>query len=333
VPGSQVWEFTDPSEYAARIRATQVDLAVTKAGPFAAKLIRLDLHPLWMQRLFERLPRVAHHDNMPGRAIVSFRTQPGPAILRDGEEEPFGSLQRHREGQSSFQRSTGSTHLASMSLPIADMEAIGATLCGCDLTPPKDPLFVTPPPAAMERLQTLHAAAGHLAEHAPQVIACPEAACALEQALISALADCLGTTNERAPGSWSARHSMIMRKFYAILEANPHGVLYVPEICRKIGVSDRTLAACCHEALGMNPHRYLKLRQLHLARRALVLGDPATTTVTQIATSYGFWELGRFATAYRAQFGERPSATLGRPPDAASILPPRINASAPSEFA
>ena len=63
----------------------------------------------------------------------------------------------------------------------------------------------------------------------------------------------------------------------------------------------------------MSPTRYLWLRRMHLASRALRMADPTTTTVTQIATSYAFWELGRFAVAYRSLFGETPSATLRRP--------------------
>ena len=52
---------------------------------------------------------------------------------------------------------------------------------------------------------------------------------------------------------------------------------------------------------------------MHLARRALRMADPTTATVTKIATNYAFWELGRFAVAYRSLFGETPSATLHRP--------------------
>jgi len=87
------------------------------------------------------------------------------------------------------------------------------------------------------------------------------------------------------------------------------------EICAATGVSERTLRNCCQEHLGMAPIRYLWLRRMHLARRALVKGDPAAATVTGIAMDYGFWELGRFATEYRALFGEPPSATLRRSRD------------------
>jgi AraC-like DNA-binding protein len=49
---------------------------------------------------------------------------------------------------------------------------------------------------------------------------------------------------------------------------------------------------------------------MHLARRALRSGSGTTTSVTDVAMRYGFWELGRFAVAYRALFGESPSASL-----------------------
>ncbi|SCB56117.1 Helix-turn-helix domain-containing protein, partial [Bradyrhizobium shewense] len=61
------------------------------------------------------------------------------------------------------------------------------------------------------------------------------------------------------------------------------------------------------------PIRFLTLRRMHLVHRALLSAVPSTSTVTRIAADHGFCELGRFAVAYRAAFGESPSETLKRP--------------------
>jgi AraC-like DNA-binding protein len=65
----------------------------------------------------------------------------------------------------------------------------------------------------------------------------------------------------------------------------------------------------------MSPKRYLWLRRIYLARRALRRGDSERTTVTETAFNYRFWELGRFSVGYRSLFDESPSTTLRRPPD------------------
>jgi AraC-like DNA-binding protein len=310
---SAVYSFTDPDEYAATARATRVELTISKRGPFNAKLIRIDLHRLWMQRYTDNLPRIGYWANVPGRAIISFRIEPGPSLRSSGVEMAASKIFRRSEAQEYFQQSSGSACFGSMSLPVEEMVSAGAAIAGCDLTPPKDTLVVTPAPSAMARLQGLHAAAAVLAENTPEIIANPDAAHGLDQALIEALAGCLSEGEVREDRSAERRHTLIMRRFHRAVAENPDQPLYIPELCAAIGASGRTLGICCQEQLGMSPKQYLTLRRLHLARRALRDNAPGMTTVTDIATRYGFWQLGRFAAKYKSLFAESPSATLYRP--------------------
>src|SRR5215813_4918263 len=266
MPSSAVRTFSDADDYVAAIRQGTVEVTVTETGNFAATLTKIDLHRLWMQRFSENLARIYHVDGWGGRAIIVFRTQPGPSLLFNGLELQPNDVVRFSEGQSYYQRSSGSACFAGMSLSLEDMASVGTTIAGTDLAPPRDTLIVTPPPSAMAKLQRLHAAAGHLAESAPEVIANPDAAYGLEQALVQAMVGCLGNSEAREDSVAQRQHELIMRRFRRVVEESPGQPLYIPEICRAIGVSGRTLRVCCQEQLGVGPKRYLLLRRLHLAR-------------------------------------------------------------------
>jgi hypothetical protein len=269
MPSSAVHTFTDPDDYAAAIRATKAEVTVTGRGKFTAKVTRIDLHRLWMQRFSDDLPRVGHSAGISGRAIISFRTQPGPSLLWGGAEMHPTNIVRHGEGESTFQRSSGSASWGAMSLPMEDAVTVGETLAGCDLTPPRSAMLIIPSPSAMAMLQRLHAAAGQLAENASEIIAHPEAARALEQALIEALVGCLRTGEVREDRLARHHHSLVLRRFRRAVEENPDQPLYIPELCGAIGVSDRTLRLCCQEQLGMSPKRYLMLRPGCISRGGL----------------------------------------------------------------
>jgi AraC-like DNA-binding protein len=316
MPSSAVSTFTDPDDYAAAISASTAEVTATARGRFGAKITVIRLHWLWMQRFSDNLPRILHSAIAPGRAVASFLTGPGADLDWSGAGLRPTNLIRHVESENAFQRSSGSTCFGSMSLPTAEMVSVGEATAGLDLTPPKDPIVLTPSPAALARLQRLHAAAGRLAKDAPEIISHPEAARGLEQALIGALVDCLAAPDDSEKSLAQGQHAIVMRRFRRVVEANTEYPLYIPEICNAIGVSSRTLQACCHEHLGMGPKRYLLLRRMHLAKGALRQAAPETASVTEIATRYGFWQLGRFAVEYQSLFGEAPSTTLARQPSA-----------------
>jgi hypothetical protein len=121
---------------------------------------------------------------------------------------------------------------------------------GSDLARPKDPLTVTPAPRAMAKLQRLHAAAGALVEHTPEIISHPEAARSLEQALMEALVECVGATNAGEDRAAQRHHSLVMRRFRRAVEENPDRVLYIPELAAAIGVSASTLRICARSSWG-----------------------------------------------------------------------------------
>jgi AraC-like DNA-binding protein len=314
MPSSAVCTFTDPDEYAAAIRAGSVDLTITGRGDFKAKLTRIDLHRLWMQRFSDNLPRICDVTNLiEDRVFATFRTKPGPSLLQGGIEIRRSAVLRFDRVQECYHRSSGSAEFGTMSLPTQDLASIGEVMSGVDLTTPCDAMSIPSAPAIMGRLQRLHAAAGDLADNAPEIIANPDAARGLEQALIEALVDCLGYREHHHSSVAQGQHAIVMRRFRNVVEENPEQPLYIPEICKAIRVPSRTLSMVCQEHLGMGPKRYLVLRRMHLARRALRDAASEATTVTDIATRFGFWQLGRFSVEYQALFGEAPSATLRQP--------------------
>jgi len=308
-----VRSFTDPEDFGSSLSGANAEFTILERGEFQAKLVQISLHRLVLRRAFDNLPRIAHSQNEMGQAAITFRTHPGPSLLRKGVELRLSNIVRRSEGESHFQKSEGFASFGSISLPIAQLESLGDSFVSYDLVPPKDSLSLTPPPDALARLQNLHAAAGQLAEHAPDVVAVPEAAHGLEQALIDAMVGCFGSGEVDADRSALRQHALVMRRFHRIVEEHPDKALFIPEVCKAIGTSDRTLRECCQEQLGISPKRYLLARRMQLVKRALQESDAAAATVTSIATRYGFWELGRFAGEYKSLFGEVPSVTLAHP--------------------
>ena len=94
--------------------------------------------------------------------------------------------------------------------------------------------------------------------------------------------------------------------------ANFQTPLDIPTLCRALAVSERTLRKAFQKSRGLPPCRRLRMVRLSGARQGLLLAGGRCVTVTEIATSFGFVELGRFSVEYRKMFGECPSETLGR---------------------
>ena len=166
MPSSRVGAFTEPAEYAAAIRQGTHQITITQRGNFAAKLHRIDFHRLWMQRFSETLSRTSNVDGWGGRAVIAFRTQPGPPVIRSGVELGPDRISQLPPGQSYYQHTAGACSYGTMSLPLEEFGSSTVAIAGCELRP-SAAMSIRPAPAAMARLQSLHAAAGLLAKRLP----------------------------------------------------------------------------------------------------------------------------------------------------------------------
>ena len=316
--------FSDPEPYQRAVKPAQVEVLVTTKGIFRAELTHIELPRVWMQRGRECLPRVANSVSRADRPPIFFLTGADQAsISHSGRTLEFGEIAVVGSGMTHHHRTEGPCHWASLSVTRDELTTAGRTLVGHDLIDRSVTHYLRPPLSEMSRLLRLRQTVEQLATDAADILSRPEPVRALEQALLHALVMCMREAAAVEMGSGVRRHVAIIARFEELLAANYDRPLHLAEICAAIGASERTLRISCIEHLGMGPIRYLWLRRMHMAHRALIQSVPGTTTVTEIATASGFWELGRFAVAYSALFGEAPSVTLRRP--AQEVPTPKYN--------
>lgn len=319
MPGSTISSFTDPDDFSSAVRGSNTDLLVTARGDFHAEVLTIDLNRLWMLRNNEPLPAVVRQSISSGRVTIMFRSTPAQGTIHHNSKEfPPDALLLYGHDSVNHFRMAGPFCGAAMSLSTDDLAATGEAILGRELAAPRDSVIRQPPLAAIAHLSSLHEAACSLARTTPDILAHPEVATSMEQALIRGMIACLSDRSITDVKPTPTRHARIISKFQDYLAARRYQPVHLPEVCTAVGASERTLRACCEEHFGMGPIRYLWLRRMHLARRALLRASAATATVTSIATELGFWELGRFSVEYRALFGESPREALRRPSQHAS---------------
>jgi AraC-like DNA-binding protein len=310
MPSSTVRSVSDAEEFRGLIRPANTEFLLTGRGrPFSATVARIELIDLWMQSLTESHARTLHVAISSPRIGILFQAAPSPAMVYGGKELAYNDIGLVTRGMDLWHRTSGASKLASFSLPEDVVARRSIDLFRRNLTPGSDCPSASVPPATMARLRRLHTAVTRLAETAPEMIANIHVAKNLEASLMEIFLDCLDSHSSGMDRPLGRRQSAILKRLHELVLQHAGEPLYVSDACRALGISTRLLHRICHEQIGMGPKQYFILRRLHLAHRALRFAPPEAS-VTEIATRFGFWELGRFAMIYRSIFGESPSATL-----------------------
>ena len=136
----------------------------------------------------------------------------------------------------------------------------------------------------------------------------------MARALIAAYVDALATAERVAR---SGRSSTPRRHFHLILACErlvtEAGLAKIDlaALAHRSGYSMRSLELIFRHGVGMTPGRWFMNIRLNGALRELI-APAAGSSITEVATRWGFRHLSRFAEHYRRAFGELPSQTLAR---------------------
>ncbi|MET0843196.1 MAG: AraC family transcriptional regulator [Leifsonia flava] len=95
-----------------------------------------------------------------------------------------------------------------------------------------------------------------------------------------------------------------------LLRADPAHPWTVTELAAQVSLSVRSLQDGFRRSMDTTPMAFLRRLRLENVRDELGGAEPGSLKITEAAMRWGFVHLGRFATAYRSEFGERPSDTL-----------------------
>ena len=295
--------FTEPDEYAFAIGA-ETQLWRLAPGQFNASITCVNLTSLRIRRFSENRPRIMYMPN--NETVVSFHhNQPAATMIYNGKPLPPNSIVYFGQSQALFQRLDGAAIWDCVSLLDGSRAAISSEV-GCDLASINMTITAASGIAKFRRIIDL-LVSSDIIELVPTL------ARSFEQTLFAILLECCTSNSRKKNNRVSHRHKIAMQALHSLLEDTGDDIdnpLYVMEMAKYVGVSVRSLTALCNNYLGMGPKSYSTLRRMHLVRRELQRGTSDEMSVTEIATKYGFWQLGRFAVNYKSLFGESPSRTL-----------------------
>ena len=317
-PKAHVAAFTDPEAYAFEAiklaaGANVLGFGGTVDKTFAARLTRVSLDRLSIG-LGKASASVTLSSGVPNAHVFMFATEPFAARRISGWTVNHQHIFHPRPNDHAFAispRQPGSA--AVITVPFDLLATYGSGTAGVDPKVPAhdDRLFLAPE-LQRSRLISLMNDVERLAREEPWIVQMPAPAKALADTITEALLACLTLGEPSRDRAAPGHHRRIVARLERALHERPEEMLSLADLSAELGVAQRTLNLACEEFLGQSAMRYARGRRLDHVRQCLLMAEPAATSVTDIAMRYGFWELGRFAQAYRLRFGEHPSTTLRR---------------------
>ncbi|MEO8296958.1 MAG: helix-turn-helix domain-containing protein [Burkholderiales bacterium] len=169
-------------------------------------------------------------------------------------------------------------------------------------------------PAPAADLKDAHVRMLRAIASSPQLLQSPQTVAQMRDEILMQWVEAIPERVEMSDTrSLEARKRLVERACELVM-SRPEQPMSMLKLCTEIGTSQRRLEYSFQAVLGMSPSKYLRAARLNGARREIksAADVPASDRpgVQDVASRWGFWHMGEFASEYRRQFGELPSSTL-----------------------
>ena len=301
--------FDDPDEFAAAQPRADVRIDDTGSGPFGARLGIFDTGICGVQFTWNREETVArataHEDRF---YLLIGPAEPRPWTCLGAPMGPW-SVGLYPGGSSNVIRMPSDLELVMLSIEPDAIRRAADDLALDDLK------LATSAPAILPAAPLPVASIRRFLRHFPRMLHNTPADGSqlkfwMDRTLPRLTARLLAAEHSSATDDRISSRLRILNRVEGFLEANTDAPIYIADLCVAAGVSERTLVNVFQQCFGLSPIRYLRVRRLHQVRRALRTSDPGTTSVSEIASLFGFWHFGRFAADFKTLFGQTPSNLL-----------------------
>lgn len=154
------------------------------------------------------------------------------------------------------------------------------------------------------------------------LLASPGESARLEDALLAHAVAALRGERASADARAQPNRRRVVRRAEEFMLANLRRHVLMTELCRELGVSERTLRYAFGDIFGTSPLAYFKMLKLNAIRREIVRASSGAG-VQEVARQWGVVHLGNFAADYKRLFGEAPSVARWRHRPASAGRGPR----------
>ncbi len=311
-PDIQRANFDDPDLFSAALQKVNLQVTQTGRGPFKASLTRFTTGSCDVQTGSINRQFAASGPTQKDRTGFLMELQGGRNWSCFGQTMDDQSVAVCSGGHELLLKAEPATQWAFISVAPDALEDCARKVYGREPRFPKREMTIAKADGSqLARIRALFAQ--FLAESKIGPVSPWGSLPSIEQVLLRSMVEVLAGATRGVPPRAISSFQRVLSRVQNFLAANLTTTTSLERLSAAVGVDQESLEQMFQEHLGVGPIQYLEIHRLSQVHRALLMADPRTTRVADVARAWGFTHLDIFASEFTAFFKQTPSEVLRRP--------------------